>query len=443
MKFGEKLRTYAVPEWSEHYLKYKTLKKFLEKANGDVERTLTGRGGFGLRWVTRKRPGIAVSSTGGVSVETEVKPGELEHPLSDGGSVEDMRKRDRRTEADALLQKRLDEFWALVEVEVRRIEAFHKFETHMLNELMDSVEFELNDLLDVRHSPIRRQTSSSFSKRGLSRTRLSLCDVSGQHDASPPASPRQTLVRWDGGTRAGDDASGARWDVSRRSDGSQEENDGNIASASHGSTASHGADNVEEHQRPPAEEPKLNRALSLTCGVAAGQVEVPPTIAARLPHIPKDSKDERLQHAKSRDAHLKRLQRSLISIWDTFDRLDSYVNLNSLAMYKILKKRDKVMGVKLIAFQLEPIKARLNDLLMKDATKHLPSLRLLSPNRSACWIFTASHRGGRREAHLRWKNFKQLCRRTFLSDQLTAICGLHFFWAAVQLCLSTFLYCAH
>ncbi|EZG85832.1 EXS family protein [Gregarina niphandrodes] len=40
--------------------------------------------------------------------------------------------------------------------------------------------------------------------------------------------------------------------------------------------------------------------------------------------------------------HRVRLRRALVGLWECFDKLDSYVNLNKLATWKILKKRDKL-----------------------------------------------------------------------------------------------------
>lgn len=40
-----------------------------------------------------------------------------------------------------------------------------------------------------------------------------------------------------------------------------------------------------------------------------------------------------------------RLQRTIISLWDCYDKLDGFAQLNNWAVYKILKKRDKIFGV--------------------------------------------------------------------------------------------------
>eukprot|EP00914_Ancora_sagittata_P010523 GHVO01020338.1.p1 GENE.GHVO01020338.1~~GHVO01020338.1.p1 ORF type:complete len:211 (+),score=33.97 GHVO01020338.1:28-660(+) len=72
---------------------------------------------------------------------------------------------------------------------------------------------------------------------------------------------------------------------------------------------------------------------------------------------------------KALEAHLQRLQRALVAIWSIFEKLESYIQLNSIAVYKILKKRDKKLGVAEVHFELPHYKERLSKLKIDDNVK--------------------------------------------------------------------------
>eukprot|EP01054_Gregarina_sp_Poly1_P009294 Gregarina_sp_Poly_1__9293@NODE_576_length_7467_cov_130_013649_g450_i0_p2_GENE_NODE_576_length_7467_cov_130_013649_g450_i0NODE_576_length_7467_cov_130_013649_g450_i0_p2_ORF_typecomplete_len550_score64_87EXS/PF03124_14/2_5e70SPX/PF03105_19/6_9e07SAP30_Sin3_bdg/PF13867_6/0_2_NODE_576_length_7467_cov_130_013649_g450_i044746123 len=49
---------------------------------------------------------------------------------------------------------------------------------------------------------------------------------------------------------------------------------------------------------------------------------------------------------RAHDAHRARLQKTIVALWECYEKLDGYAQLNHMAVYKILKKRDKEFGVK-------------------------------------------------------------------------------------------------
>eukprot|EP01069_Polyplicarium_translucidae_P002500 Polyplicarium_translucidae@DN2047_c0_g1_i1.p1 len=70
------------------------------------------------------------------------------------------------------------------------------------------------------------------------------------------------------------------------------------------------------------------------------------------------------------EAHRQRLQRAIISIWDIFEKLDSYVQLNTIAVYKILKKRNKMLGIDDSGDDLQHHRNRLAQLRMGEELKN-------------------------------------------------------------------------
>eukprot|EP00921_Rhytidocystis_pertsovi_P016103 GHVQ01025431.1.p1 GENE.GHVQ01025431.1~~GHVQ01025431.1.p1 ORF type:complete len:805 (-),score=114.09 GHVQ01025431.1:328-2742(-) len=72
---------------------------------------------------------------------------------------------------------------------------------------------------------------------------------------------------------------------------------------------------------------------------------------------------------KASYAHLKRLQRGLIYIWESIDKLEGFVKLNTMALYKILKKRDKILGVHSLIQDLRRWKGRLAEMVVPENVK--------------------------------------------------------------------------
>eukprot|EP00922_Rhytidocystis_sp_ex-Travisia-forbesii_P049623 GHVS01073843.1.p1 GENE.GHVS01073843.1~~GHVS01073843.1.p1 ORF type:complete len:920 (+),score=172.47 GHVS01073843.1:197-2956(+) len=96
----------------------------------------------------------------------------------------------------------------------------------------------------------------------------------------------------------------------------------------------------------------------------------PMSAPTHLPAPPQPSQN----HPPSPDnkaelAHLKRLQKSLVSIWERIDLLEGFVKLNTMALYKILKKRDKLLGVHYILQDLRSWRGRLCLLVVEENIK--------------------------------------------------------------------------
>eukprot|EP00918_Siedleckia_nematoides_P038092 GHVU01082709.1.p1 GENE.GHVU01082709.1~~GHVU01082709.1.p1 ORF type:complete len:818 (-),score=226.09 GHVU01082709.1:229-2682(-) len=74
-------------------------------------------------------------------------------------------------------------------------------------------------------------------------------------------------------------------------------------------------------------------------------------------------------------AHRKRLQRLTLALANSVEQLETFVKLNTVALYKILKKRDKVLGTKLQTRDLAEKKKRLVSLAVgDDAKRHIADL---------------------------------------------------------------------
>ncbi|OXB71909.1 UNVERIFIED_CONTAM: hypothetical protein H355_005524 [Colinus virginianus] len=77
-------------------------------------------------------------------------------------------------------------------------------------------------------------------------------------------------------------------------------------------------------------------------------------------------------HAVEREAHvahLRRLQRVIILILDSFEKLQGFANLNLICVYKILKKRDKKLGTQLLRESFTYYESRLNALVIPRTLK--------------------------------------------------------------------------
>lgn len=90
-------------------------------------------------------------------------------------------------------------------------------------------------------------------------------------------------------------------------------------------------------------------------------------------------KELELRH-KARASHRQRLARAVLSIWDTADRLEGFVQLNTVALYKILKKRDKVLALNRLNIDLVEKKRVLSLLIIPASFKE----RLKHQYRDAC-----------------------------------------------------------
>lgn len=89
----------------------------------------------------------------------------------------------------------------------------------------------------------------------------------------------------------------------------------------------------------------------------------------------KDQDKEFQTNAQTRTAHKQRLSRAVMGIWEYADRLEGFVQLNTVALYKILKKRDKLLGLDRMAADLQEKKRTLSLLVvsqfLRDSLLHV------------------------------------------------------------------------
>eukprot|EP01053_Blabericola_migrator_P008731 Blabericola_migrator_1__8730@NODE_45_length_16846_cov_82_345015_g41_i0_p5_GENE_NODE_45_length_16846_cov_82_345015_g41_i0NODE_45_length_16846_cov_82_345015_g41_i0_p5_ORF_typecomplete_len364_score82_70SPX/PF03105_19/5_8e24EXS/PF03124_14/1_4e09SAP30_Sin3_bdg/PF13867_6/1_8e04SAP30_Sin3_bdg/PF13867_6/0_39CorA/PF01544_18/0_75CorA/PF01544_18/5_6e02_NODE_45_length_16846_cov_82_345015_g41_i055336624 len=71
---------------------------------------------------------------------------------------------------------------------------------------------------------------------------------------------------------------------------------------------------------------------------------------------------------RAHDAHRARLQKTIVALWDCFEKLDGFAQLNHMAVYKILKKRDKEFGVNRLPATFTQYQERLQKLKCKEET---------------------------------------------------------------------------
>jgi SPX domain protein involved in polyphosphate accumulation len=67
--------------------------------------------------------------------------------------------------------------------------------------------------------------------------------------------------------------------------------------------------------------------------------------------------------------HKKRLNRVAIGMYDYANRLEDFVQLNSIALYKILKKRDKILSLHRAPEDLRERKKILGTLIISPAIR--------------------------------------------------------------------------
>eukprot|EP00928_Gymnodinium_smaydae_P054652 TRINITY_DN38381_c0_g1_i1.p1 TRINITY_DN38381_c0_g1~~TRINITY_DN38381_c0_g1_i1.p1 ORF type:complete len:708 (+),score=183.57 TRINITY_DN38381_c0_g1_i1:208-2331(+) len=86
MKFGRQLEEYMLPEWQEHYIAYRALKKILEQPATSSKLSPKPMAGFGSAWSSRASRQQRSASAPHVSTEAKAEASEapsLEHGLAD------------------------------------------------------------------------------------------------------------------------------------------------------------------------------------------------------------------------------------------------------------------------------------------------------------------------------------------------------------------------
>eukprot|EP01056_Protomagalhaensia_sp_Gyna25_P001968 Protomagalhaensia_sp_Gyna_25__1967@NODE_204_length_4418_cov_135_785111_g158_i0_p1_GENE_NODE_204_length_4418_cov_135_785111_g158_i0NODE_204_length_4418_cov_135_785111_g158_i0_p1_ORF_typecomplete_len848_score134_12EXS/PF03124_14/1_3e68SPX/PF03105_19/5_6e23XdhC_C/PF13478_6/0_46CorA/PF01544_18/0_43CorA/PF01544_18/7_8e02_NODE_204_length_4418_cov_135_785111_g158_i011493692 len=94
-------------------------------------------------------------------------------------------------------------------------------------------------------------------------------------------------------------------------------------------------------------------------------------VQAELDQLEEEAEENPTDKKKIRahDAHRARLQKTIVALWECFDKLDGFAQLNHMAVYKILKKRDKVFRVSRMAEAFGQYQERLQKLKRKEETK--------------------------------------------------------------------------
>eukprot|EP00920_Eleutheroschizon_duboscqi_P018217 GHVT01043465.1.p1 GENE.GHVT01043465.1~~GHVT01043465.1.p1 ORF type:complete len:848 (+),score=82.63 GHVT01043465.1:344-2887(+) len=108
------------------------------------------------------------------------------------------------------------------------------------------------------------------------------------------------------------------------------------------------------------------RSTTNPVGEAPTTLQHPVLITGGTPTHKVESKTDGVRIA----GHCLRLQRAVLGIWDAVEKLEGFVNLNMMALYKIYKKRDKMLGMTTQFKDFENRRQQLLDLRVHARTKN-------------------------------------------------------------------------
>ncbi|PFH38151.1 SPX domain-containing protein [Besnoitia besnoiti] len=362
MKFGAKLVAYAVPEWRASYINYGALKKLIKQCQTDVE----AAGAVEERERAKRRRKLREVPDRESKLRQPTQPGDppTVPPLSSDapsaaspgppalsgeqgrgpalGSASQPLLREGRSEAahradgleaaaedtrargpiESARQTGLRAFDALLESEVAKVESHFNEEIIFLVDRLMAIE---EELLQVE----------TTKKRG-------------------------TALRGGG-------ASGAATDETADAKGGRDPRepcgDGVQDSAHEGGSGGDGrADEAEDRWITPEEEGEEGGSPE---AVVATEAEA--RLARVLPGT--QAAQDEVAEKEARTAYLRRLERMVLSILDTLEKLEGFAKLNTVCVYKILKKRDKKLKTRLMQAAFETYQKRLNSLVVPPRIK--------------------------------------------------------------------------
>eukprot|EP00070_Physeter_catodon_P047684 XP_028354578.1 uncharacterized protein LOC112062859 [Physeter catodon] len=380
MEFDAKLRGYAVPEWQAAYVRYDALKALIKRYAAELEASAKQEEQQGEWQQPQDLRRVNVPTPG--DYRTAHMP-TTEHfvPKSAAGVPEgEIVQRVRR--------KAIEEFNALLEAEVEKVERHFWEKLSTVKDRLQAVEEELCLLVLQSRGrklqlsrrgrggdPERHGGSNSFIARSWHGHSYSSGDpfFDGAH-----ASEKKHLRTSSGKRRKtlGSPVSGGM--LERRTPCVSP-----VGHASEGSDGDHTSDDAGEARSPASAAETLNATerSRLQGSVAVfgrrHRHRSERSTNSETAHRGVDGKAltcniEGEAHALEREAlvaHLRRLQRVIVSVLDIFENLQGFANLNLICVYKILKKRDKKLGTQLLRGSFSYYESRLSALVVPKALK--------------------------------------------------------------------------